>query len=59
MGGIHSSLEEPSLSTMFVQAGKGASATKKDDSSNITDASTQAAVAIATISSFTRPVCMT
>ena len=49
VGGIHSSLDEPPSSTMFLQAGKSTSSKKKEDSSSMADAFTKAAVAISSI----------
>lgn len=46
VGGIHSSLDEPPSSTMFLRAGKVTSSKKKEDSSSVADALTKAAVAI-------------
>ena len=49
VGGIHWSLDEPPSSTMFLQAGKGTSSKKKEDSSSMADAFTKVAVAISSI----------
>ena len=46
-GGIHSSLEDAPTSSMFTRAGKSGSSKKKDEgNTSMTEALTQAAVAI-------------
>ena len=45
VGGIHSSLDDPPVSSMFVRAGGGGPGKKKKDSS-VSEALTQAAMAI-------------
>ena len=47
VGGIHSSLEEPPTSSMFVRAGKGTTSKKKEQSNSagVSEAIAQAALA--------------
>ena len=45
-GGLHSSFEEPPTSSMFTRAGKGCPSKKKEDKNSLSEAVTQAAVAI-------------
>lgn len=56
-GGLHSSLDEPPISSMFLRAGKGNNSTKKKEDKNcLSEAFTQAAVAISSALSPRGPV---
>lgn len=46
MGGLHASVDDSPTCLMFIRAGQSAAPKKKNDSNSMTDALTQAAVAI-------------